>query len=596
MAFTFETSGNNTFLVYAIQEEDVLDTMTLGMITNNRIPGMAPVLYTQMNQDCFLKYNVTAKVTVKQFFCGVVNKRRLLGVFSGVAEALAAAEEYMIDNGSLLLDMDYIYADVRSCRAEVVCLPVVRETGAVDSGMFFKNIMFSTQFDQTENCDYVARIINYLNSTPVFVVEDFLRLLEELQGTEGTSSYGGQVSQPQPAPASPANMAQSQQVPQASAMAQPQQSAPAFPANMAQPQANAMAQSRQSASAPQANMVQSASAPRANMAPQQVPQASAMAQPRQSAPLSQAKATSQPASAPGKQGSPTTAGAGFAVPGQGSDSGFAVPGQGGDGGFAVPGQGNAVGADSQAAAGKKQKKAQQKAAPGQSVSQQPAPEKGMSMFYLLQHYNKENAAAYKAQKEAKKKGGDGASVVNSAPASGFAVPGQQAQPPMQQPGAQWSSAQAQMQQPAQPVVQSPMQQSPVQPQSFSGSDNFGDTVVMGADGFGEDTVVIGEAMAASAIKPYLLRSSNNERILLDKPIFHIGKERSYVDYCISGNPTISRSHADIIGRNGQFFIVDNNSTNHTYINGEMIPSNTEIPLSHGTKIRLSNEEFEFLTF
>ena len=133
-------------------------------------------------------------------------------------------------------------------------------------------------------------------------------------------------------------------------------------------------------------------------------------------------------------------------------------------------------------------------------------------------------------------------------------------------------------------------------QSFSGDDNFGNTVVMGADGYGEDTVVIGESMAASAIQPYLRRSSNNEKILLDKPIFRIGKERSYVDYCISGNPTISRSHADIIGRNGQFFIVDNNSTNHTYVNGEMIPSNTEIPLSHGTKIRLSNEDFEFLTF
>ena len=79
-------------------------------------------------------------------------------------------------------------------------------------------------------------------------------------------------------------------------------------------------------------------------------------------------------------------------------------------------------------------------------------------------------------------------------------------------------------------------------------------------------------------------------------MFHIGKERSYVDYCISGNPTISRSHADIINKNGQFYIVDNNSTNHTYVNGEMIPSNTEIPLSHGAKIRLSNEEFEFKTY
>ncbi len=564
MAFTFETSGNNTFLVYAIQEEDVLDTMTLGMITNNRIPGMASVLYTQMNQDCFLKYNVTAKVTVRQFFSGVVNKRRLLGVFSGVAEALAAAEEYMIDNGSLLLDMDYIYADVRSCRAEVVCLPVVRETGAVDSGLFFKNIMFSTQFDQTENCDYVARIINYLNSTPVFAVEDFLRLLEELQGTGGTSSYGGQTPQPDPAPQTGAQMQfkQSTSKPQVNSKAQPQQPAPVS-------QVSADARSQQ---------------------PAEAPRAGAAVQSQQSAPVFPAKnkaqsqaQSQQPAPTFGKQGSPVAAEMGFAVPGQGGDGGFAVPGQGGDGGFAVPGQGNGGGADSQAGAGKKQKKAQQKAVPEQSDSQQPASEKGMSMFYLLQHYNKENAAAYKAQKEAKKKGGNAAPAANSVPASGFAVPGQQAQPPVQQSGVQWSSVQAQVQQPAQPAFQSSVQPQLSPAQSFSGSDNFGDTVVMGAEGFLEDTVVIGDAIAASAIKPYLLRSSNNERILLDRPIFHIGKERSYVDYCISGNPTISRSHADFINRNGQ-------------LNGEMIPSNTEIPLSHGTKIRLSNEEFEFLTF
>lgn len=581
MAFTFETSGNNTFLVYAIQEEDVLDTMTLGMITNNRIPGMASVLYTQMNQDCFLKYNVTAKVTVRQFFSGVVNKRRLLGVFSGVAEALAAAEEYMIDNGSLLLDMDYIYADVRSCRAEVVCLPVIRETGAVDSGLFFKNIMFSTQFDQTENCDYVARIINYLNSTPVFVVEDFLRLLEELQGTGGTSSYGGHTPQPDPAPQTGAQMQfkQSASKPQVNSKAQPQQPAPVS-------QVSADARSQQ---------------------PAEAPRAGAAVQSQQSAPVFPAKnkaqsqaQSQQPAPTFGKQGSPVAAEMGFAVPGQGGDGGFAVPGQDGDGGFAVPGQGNGGGADSQAGAGKKQKKAQQKAVPEQSDSQQPASEKGMSMFYLLQHYNKENAAAYKAQKEAKKKGGNAAPAANSVPASGFAVLGQQAQS-WQQSGVQWSTVQAQVQQssvqqPAQPAFQSSVQPQLSPAQSFSGSDNFGDTVVMGAEGFSEDTVVIGDAIAASAIKPYLLRSSNNERILLDKPIFHIGKERSYVDYCISGNPTISRSHADFINRNGQFFIVDNNSTNHTFINGEMIPSNTEIPLSHGTKIRLSNEEFEFLTF
>lgn len=562
MAFTFETSGNNTFLVYAIREEDVLDTMTLGMITNNRIPGMASVLYTQMNRDCFLKYNVTAKVAVKQFFSGVVNKRRLLGVFSSVAAALSAAEEYMIDGSSMLLDAEYIYADVSTCRAEVICLPVIREAGAVDMGLFFKNIMFSTQFDQTENCDYVARIINYLNSTPVFVVGDFLRLLEELQGTGSLSvSSGARASllkQPQSVPGTQANT-----------MARPRQSSPAS-------QANTMAQSQQSAPAPQVQ------APAQPQQPVPASQVQAMAQPQQSASAPQVQAPTQPqqsAPVPKKQGNPAVAGMGFAVPGQGGDGGFAVPGQG-----------------SVAVAEKRQRKEQKEV-------QQSASGKEMSMLYLLQHYNKENAAAYKAQKEAKKKGGKAEPAAKPASASGFAVPGQQAfsQPQFQQP-----PAQVQMQPQIQPRVQQPggqlsPVQSGVQPQqplvqSLPGSDNFGDTVIMGADGYGEDTVVIGEVMAASSMKPYLHRSSNNERILLDKPVFHIGKERSYVDYCISGNATISRSHADIINRNGKFFIVDNNSTNHTYVNGEMIPSNTEIPLFHGTKIRLSNEDFEFLTF
>ena len=102
MTFTFETNGNSTFLVYAMGQEEKLDTMTLGMITKNKIPGMASVLFTQRNAERFLKYNVTARVTVRQFFSGTVSRRRLLGIFASIAAALSAAEEYMIDPRSLL--------------------------------------------------------------------------------------------------------------------------------------------------------------------------------------------------------------------------------------------------------------------------------------------------------------------------------------------------------------------------------------------------------------------------------------------------------------------------------------------------------------
>ena len=40
-------------------------------------------------------------------------------------------------------------------------------------------------------------------------------------------------------------------------------------------------------------------------------------------------------------------------------------------------------------------------------------------------------------------------------------------------------------------------------------------------------------------------------------------------------------------------MVDNNSTNHTFLNGKMLESNVETALEDGSRIRLGNEDFEF---
>lgn len=93
--------------------------------------------------------------------------------------------------------------------------------------------------------------------------------------------------------------------------------------------------------------------------------------------------------------------------------------------------------------------------------------------------------------------------------------------------------------------------------------------------------------------PVLLRLSNNETVRVDKPVFRIGKERSYVDYFISNNNAISRSHADIITREGRFYICDRNSKNRSYINGQPLPPNVEVEMRNGEHIRLADENFIF---
>ena len=93
--------------------------------------------------------------------------------------------------------------------------------------------------------------------------------------------------------------------------------------------------------------------------------------------------------------------------------------------------------------------------------------------------------------------------------------------------------------------------------------------------------------------PTLLRVVTGETISVNKPAFRIGKERSYVDYFVSNNNAVSRSHADILTRGSRFFIKDLNSTNRTFINGKPIPAQCEIEIMNDDQIRLGNEEFIF---
>lgn len=93
--------------------------------------------------------------------------------------------------------------------------------------------------------------------------------------------------------------------------------------------------------------------------------------------------------------------------------------------------------------------------------------------------------------------------------------------------------------------------------------------------------------------PRLIRVLTNEIININKPVFRIGKEEKCVDYVVKDNAAISRSHIDIICRNGKFFVFDLHSKNKSYINDRVIPVEHETEIHNGDTLKLANEEFLF---
>ena len=109
----------------------------------------------------------------------------------------------------------------------------------------------------------------------------------------------------------------------------------------------------------------------------------------------------------------------------------------------------------------------------------------------------------------------------------------------------------------------------------------------------EETVVLTAAAGNRRKTPVLIRKRTGETIYINKQAFCIGKADQGVDFKITDNKSISRRHAYITNINGIYYLRDNNSTNHTYLNGEMLYSNVEIVIPDNSRIRLSNEEFIF---
>ncbi|MCR5213153.1 MAG: FHA domain-containing protein [Eubacterium sp.] len=92
--------------------------------------------------------------------------------------------------------------------------------------------------------------------------------------------------------------------------------------------------------------------------------------------------------------------------------------------------------------------------------------------------------------------------------------------------------------------------------------------------------------------PYLVRLKTNELIPILHKEFMVGKSVS-CDYQIVDNKKVSRKHAIFRISNGECYVRDNASTNHTFINGQLLQPGVEVMLSNDDSIRMGDEEFKY---
>ena len=359
---------------YLLKSNDRIDNLTLGMMVNNDIEGFLPVQPVQVENDRYFRYDITGLVTMKEYLGEYVKKDRLLKVFYGIANTIRESSEYMINWTSFSLERKEIYVNPENGDVRLLCLPLLTVINDGNICNFFKNVLFSSQFDLDENGDYVGKLITFLNPKS-YTLDKFIYELEDMLGLEHKEVVEEEDEE-----------------------------------------------------------------------------------------------------------------------------------------------------DTTVEAETEEDKSDA------DVEKEPAEDT-------------EQGAANDDDTEI--------------------------QPELEENIAETSDE----------VIDEKVTEETIEIDEVSGKD--------------AETEEVPPTVSKPEIEPYLIRLSNNQEIKIDKDSFYIGKDEKNVDYCISDNLAIDDKHAYIIRHGKEYFVVDNNSKNHTYLNRVLIGTDEEIFIPHGAQLRFADEDFEF---
>lgn len=616
-AFQCEKQGANTYTMYEISKEEEVDSLSLGMLLNNKIRGLAPVIYGQMDEVQCLRYNISSKTSLSQYLTGILSRERILKIFRSVTETILEAEEYMIEPSSILLDPEHVFVDSQTGETAVICLPLMDMEGT-DVSTFFKNIMFSSNaiFDSKENCDYVARIINHLNRAETFSLVNFRDLLMELEReTQGMQGVAGENLVPETGVVS--GVVGSNAVPgvMGTQGAVGRNGTPGTAGMQGTVGRNGMPGTAGMQGATGKNGTPGMAGMQGTGGRNGMP--GTVGAPGTSGVGNVSGTQNGPvawgASMGGAQGIPESNGASGANGVSGVRNANGLSGtngmqganirpqtQGANGMSGINGASGARGVGGMSGRN------------GTAGAQGISPVRGISPVQPM-------SGAKGSLGMRGTSGMLGAGVQGNQPQSvGFEIPGavSAAELVMEKEKKKWSLFGSKSDKKEKNRKTDDKKKSSKKEQGGKKSGGIFGNVFggkkpsmegMGNAGSGypyggnvpydpDETSIAMEGDEVTTLldnEPRLVRERNQEIIFLQKDVFRIGRKREVVDYCIEGNPTIGRCHAVIVKKGDMFYIVDAGSKNHTYVNGMMIESNVEVPLENQAVIKLSDEGFVF---
>jgi len=514
---TYNSLGTSTSLVLKLDQNDSIDSLAIGMMTNNEIQGFLPVRTRYINSEIYLYYDVSSLTPLSSAYHVLCQDKYLMHFLLSFCRLVKECDAYLLDTNKFLLSPEYFYMQMSTADAYAVYLPVADVGETATPYMFIRELV--SKIGTAVPADSVIMPVLYrmVIAENTFSVDALEKQLTDLQTT-------GKMRQ------------------------DTHGSAPIHPsAANTQPQ-NGFANSPVGSASVSVNQGWSGNNQQMQTPAVQTPN-----------PVNPMQTPAEPIQTPMVQ--PQTE----------QTSGIKTE----DNGFKKL-FGSLSGSMTKNAG--KEAPQKEKNAKGLGLGGFGAKKKTQqddSFDFAVPDMNGAEIPQEPVSKPEPEPVGKKQPLISNP----FAKP---AEPVQAQP----SKAQVQND----PIVQPTPAKQPAQNGAGGGYTYHLDGMDSGAS---LATTLMASDTDDGERKLALVRRANGQHTVITHNNFHIGRGQNMVDlYVDSKTMYIGADHAYIMMQGSEYFIIDNNSRNHTWINGEKIESSRPYPIHAGDMLRLADEYFE----
>ncbi len=555
-SFHAKTIGKERYLTYIMGEGMELDEDTLDYMEEEASPELVRVIFEQDEDYDYLTYDISGKTSLEKFTSGVVTKEIVLKILRNIALGLISCKEQALHLAYILLHKDFMYIDQDTLKLEFICLPVEGEAAvSVEFKGFIRQLIANFKYDINGDLNYVGTLLAFINGDN-FNLRNLIGLTEALMEDEGIefdeqesiSTEDGEIVN--------------------SVVPEPEEKdISSFMDGLGGGEGEALPEIGDDEEVEMEDAAEAAeeAAEEAEEAVEEAEEA--------------AEEVAEEAEEVAEEAAEETAEAAEEVAEEAAEAAEEV-------------------AEETAEA------AEEVAEAAEEAAEEAAPEEPAepSLEELAEKAKRLAEEAKKATRGANRTGGKNIKVSRAALIQNAAA--QEAEI-VQETGdhtntdllrsdmldemkedkeIKESSRSSKNKKEKKNVVTEDIKDVKPAQESEEKEDSAKPEVVI-TSGKGET--------ATLKVNPYLIRETTEERTMITKSIFKMGKANRGVDYTISGNGAISRQHAIITKKDDGYYIKDNKSTNHTYVNGQELSEGEEVLLTNNSRIRLGDEEFLF---